>query len=103
MSDRIEVDTEALRRGGVRLDQTADAAHQIHADVSSATEAYQGAGGTGQMGKVFDNGYRPSERKAMEFLDLLDTTLSEIAGRTGQTANNFAATDDDASRSVQGL
>ncbi|WP_026422139.1 hypothetical protein [Actinokineospora inagensis] len=101
MSDRLSVDPEALRNGGVNLDRVADIAVDICDKHLAAVDKAAGAGGTGQMGQRFDTGYRPTEQQATGFLRLLRRTLTQTGSRTIKTAGVFAETSDDAEAVVQ--
>ncbi|MGW5050422.1 hypothetical protein [Actinokineospora sp. NPDC004072] len=90
MSDRLVVDVEALRSGGVNIEGTTRLALAICAELRSRVAALRGAGGGGEMGQKFDQGYKPGEEEALRFLDLLGKILGDAGGRTITTARVFA-------------
>lgn len=98
--EHLEVDVPALNRGGVNLDRYALLARTIAGTIRQATVVYVNAGGTGEMGEKFDTNYKPGERKALEFLDLLDEIVGGSANRTFLVARNFDNTSDDADAST---
>ena len=98
--DRLYVDVPALNRGGINLERYALLARSIAGDMRQATLTYQNAGGTGEMGEKFDTNYKPGERKALEFLALLDEIIGGGANRTLLAARNFENTSDDADAST---
>lgn len=100
MSDDLRVDIEALQSAGLNLSQWSDMADQIAKRMEQATAQYADAGGGGEMGKAFDEHYKPGEGKALEFLEILKKELGGAGQRTIQTAKNYDETDDDASRAV---
>lgn len=89
MNDRITVDVEALRRGGVDVDATARLAIAICNDLVGATLLYRNAGGTGEMGETFDKNYVPTAERAVKFLGLLNETLGGAGDRTIETSRSF--------------
>jgi hypothetical protein len=97
MSDRLAVDVDALRQGGVNIDGITRLALTVRDDLFSATSLYHDAGGTGEMGERFNQGYRPGEAAAVNFLNLLGDTLGDAGSRTVKTARNFADADSEAS------
>ncbi|WP_026422046.1 hypothetical protein [Actinokineospora inagensis] len=97
----LSVDPEKLRLGGVNIDHTVDLAVEICNDLYLATDQNRGAGGTGEMGKKFDSGYRPGEQEALKFLRLMQKTIGEASARTIKTAGVFTETNEDADSTVR--
>ncbi|WP_447002023.1 hypothetical protein ACRAKI_19980 [Saccharothrix isguenensis] len=89
MNDRITVDVDALRRGGVDVEATARLAIAICNDLIGSTLAYGNAGGTGEMGEMFDKNYVPTAERAVKFLGLLNETLGGASDRTVETSRSF--------------
>ncbi|WP_258903403.1 aldo/keto reductase [Actinokineospora sp. UTMC 2448] len=101
MTDRLTVDIDALRGGGVNIEETARLAQRIYGDLRSVVFTLGGAGGTGEMGEKFDQGYKPGEEEALRFLALLVDVLGEAGGRTFDTARVFVDTSNEADSSVR--
>ena len=101
MSDRLTVDPEALRNGGVNIQATVNLAVAICRELFAAAEENRGAGGTGEMGEKFDKGYRPGEEHGLKFLRLLEKTIGETGTRTLQTAGVFTDAVNDADAAVR--
>ncbi|GLZ38946.1 hypothetical protein Acsp05_25700 [Actinokineospora sp. NBRC 105648] len=101
MSERLAVDPDALRQGGVNIRGTVDLAVSICNQLFAAAEENRGAGGTGEMGEKFDAGYRPGEEHALKFLRLMQKTLGETGTRTVKTARVFTDASDDADAAVR--
>ena len=99
--ERLQVDVDALRRGGVDIEAITTLAAGIHQRLRVATQTYRFAGGTGDMGEKFDTGYRPGELQGLKFLNLLSDVVGEAGGRTVTTAESFARTDEDATSAVR--
>ncbi|MFT7841738.1 hypothetical protein Q5530_36855 [Saccharothrix sp. BKS2] len=96
MSDRIAVDVDALRKGGVDIDATAQLAISICGDLRHSVELYGNSGGTGEMGEMFNEKYRPSAEMALKFLSLLEEVLGGASERTVGTSQSFDAAIGDA-------
>ena len=101
MSERLKVDVDALRKGGVDIDGISSLVLTICRQLGVATATYRFAGGTGERGEKFDTGYRPGEVQGMRFLALLEETIGAAGGRTIETAESFARTDEEATSSVK--
>ncbi|MBY8851714.1 hypothetical protein K7G98_26750 [Saccharothrix sp. MB29] len=89
MSDHISVDVDALRKGGVDIEATARLAFSICGDLRQSVELYGNSGGTGEMGEMFNEKYRPSAELALKFLDLLEDVLGGASERTAHTSKSF--------------
>lgn len=96
MSNHISVDVDALRKGGVDIQATAQLAMSICGDLRHPVELYANSGGTGEMGEMFNEKYRPSAEMALKFLDLLEDVLGGVSERTVGTSKSFDAAIGDA-------
>ncbi|WP_143219036.1 hypothetical protein [Actinokineospora bangkokensis] len=102
MSERVRVDVDALAKGGVDIQGLMALTRRICAELGGAVAQYQYAGGTGEMGKRFDQGYKPGAEQGVKFLALLSEVVGDAGGRTLDTAKSFRTTDDEATSSVPG-
>lgn len=102
MTDQLIVDVDALRRGGINIDEVARTCHSILRELYSAVAEYAGAGGDGEIGKAMQLNYEPGRDDAMEFLDLLIRSLSQHGDRTLTVGNVFHSTNDGATTTAHG-
>ncbi|MDQ2589061.1 hypothetical protein [Saccharothrix yanglingensis] len=96
VNDRLTVDTDLLKSGGVYIDRIAQLARSIAGDLEQATEMYRNAGGTSELGEKFDQNYVPMAQQAAGFLVLLEETIGGAGERTVDTARSFADAADEA-------
>ncbi|MGW1680198.1 hypothetical protein [Saccharopolyspora sp. NPDC002376] len=96
MNDRLYVDTSGLTRGGINLSQWSSTANRLAAHMRNVTATYRHAGGSGEMGKQFDENYRPGAEKAMEFLSMLEEAVGGVSEKTLLAGRKFEDTDDEA-------
>lgn len=102
VTERLVVDVDALRNGGVNIDRVSSLALRISGELIAAAERYHHAGGSGEMGEKFQQGYRPGAEQGIRFVTLLRDAIGEVGGRTVSTAKSFATTSDDADGAVRG-
>ena len=76
MSEQFSVDVDALRLGGVNIDEISRTGHSILRELYSAVSLYAKAGGDGEIGKAMKLNYEPVRDFGLQFLGLLGQSLS---------------------------
>ena len=96
MSDQFSVDVDALRLGGVNIDEISRTGHSILRELYSSVSLYANAGGDGQIGKAMKLNYEPARDDCLQFLDLLGQSLSLNGERTSRLGSLMGNVDADA-------
>ena len=79
---QFSVDVDALRLGGVNIDEISRTGHSILRELYSAVMLFAKAGGDGQIGKAMKLNYEPARDDGLQFLTLLGQSLSLNGDRT---------------------
>jgi hypothetical protein len=75
--DIIAADPEALKRGGVNLEETAAIALRAYNELKDACAHFAYAGGHGdKIAKAFHKTYDPGQESGLEFLKMLHALLT---------------------------
>jgi hypothetical protein len=102
MSDQLSVDVDALRRGGVNIDEISATCHSIHGELYAAVTQYADAGGDGEIGKSMKQNYEPGRDDCLQFLGLLGQSLALNGERTVTLGNVLGGTDSHATEIANG-
>jgi hypothetical protein len=95
MADDLVVDTDKLRLGAGEFSHLSNLAASIARDLLDACRLYDGAGGTGEIGKKFNATYPPGEQAAVEFLSELATAFGSNGDRLAKVVQIFVDTEAD--------
>jgi hypothetical protein len=93
MSEQLAVDVDALRRGGVNIDEISETCRSIHGELYAAVTQYADAGGDGDIGKSMKQNYEPGRDDCLQFLGLLGQSLSLNGERTVKLGGVLGSTD----------
>ncbi|MGX7828862.1 hypothetical protein ACTG9Q_27605 [Actinokineospora sp. 24-640] len=102
MTEWISADPDALRRGGLTIDEVSALTRGICLRLLAAVEQYKDAGGTGEMGEAFATGYVPTAEDGVAFVKLLSEVVGEVGGKTVETARVLGDTSDEADTAATG-
>jgi len=102
MSEQLTVDVDALRRGGVNIDEISRTCHSITQELYVAVTRYADAGGDGEIGKSMKQNYEPGRDDCLQFLGMLGQSLSLNGERTVKLGGVLGSADAGATEIANG-